>query len=166
MLPEFLLSAPYSTFFTLALASTISLVTALLNRKFIDREQTAAWQRELNKWNADKKTAKSTGDKKLLAKVKKQEARMLQLQSKMFSQQMKTTLVTFIPLIIIWQILIGFFQATPVARLPDGIFTGEFFDLPFFYWYLICSFFIHQVMSRLSGVGMRMGLGGTALETK
>jgi len=167
MLPEWLSHPPYSTLFTLAVALAVALVTSLLNRKFIDREQTAVWQREINKWNAEKNIAKRTGDKKLLAKVKKQEARILQIQSKMFYQSMKTSLSTFIPLIIIWQILIGFFTWIPVARLP-GFFTDQPLDLPFFYWYLICSFFIQTLLSRIFGVatGMGMGLGTSASETK
>jgi len=158
MLPQWLLGAPYSTFFTLALASAVSLATTLLNRKFVNREQASAWQREINKWNTEKNLAKKTGDKKLLAKVKKQEARILQLQSKMFSQQMKTSLVTFVPLIIIWQVLIGFFRDTAVARLP-GFFGGPPLDIPFFYWYMISSIFIGTLVSRMFGVGMGMGMG-------
>lgn len=165
MLPEWLLDAPYSTFFTLALASAVSLATTLLNRKFINKEQVTAWQHEINKWNSDKNLAKKTGDKKLLAKVKKQEPRILQLQSKMFSAQMKTSLVTFIPLIIIWQVLIGFFTDTAVARLP-GFFGEPPLDLPFFYWYLVSSIFIGTLTSRLFGVGMGMGLGTGIPETK
>jgi len=164
MLPEWLLNSPSSTFFTLALALAISLTTTLLNRKFIDREQMAVWKRELDKWNAERNLARKTGDKKLLAKVKKQEPRILQIQSKMFSQQMKTSLVTFIPLIIIWQVLIGFFQTIPVARLP-GIYTGQTIDLPFFWWYMICSFFTGTLLSRIFGTGMPMGMGMESSKT-
>ncbi|MFQ6095518.1 MAG: EMC3/TMCO1 family protein [Candidatus Bathyarchaeia archaeon] len=158
MLPEWLLNPPASTFFTVALASAISLVTTILNRKFVDWKQITAWKREIDKWNAERRLAKKTGDKKLLAKVKKQEPRMLQMQSKMFSQQMKTSMVTFIPLIIIWQVLMGFFQSFPVARLP-GIYVGEFIEIPFFYWYMICSFFTHTILSKVFGTGMAMTMG-------
>jgi len=165
MLPESLRNPPYSTLFVIAIAFSISLATTLLNRRFMNKEQTDAWQQEINKWNTDKNLAKRTGDKKLLAKVKKQEPRILQLQSKMFSQRMKTFLITFIPLIALWQVLIGFFQNTPVARLP-GIYSGQILDLPFFYWYLICSFLVGTILSRITGVQMEMGLGTTAPGTK
>ena len=158
MLPAWLLNSPSSTFFTLALALAISLTTTLLNRKFVDREQVAASKLELDRWNAERKLAAKTGDKKLLAKVKKQQPRMLQMQSKMFSQQMKTSLITFIPLIIMWQFLMGFFQAFPVAHLP-GIYVGESIYLTFFYWYLICSFFVQTLLSKIFGTGMGMGMG-------
>jgi len=159
MLPDWLRYPPYSTLFILALALAISLVTTMLNRKFINREQAAVWQREINEWNTARNLAKRTGDKKLLAQVKKQEKRIFQIQSKMSSQQMKTSLITFIPLIIIWQILMGFFQDIAVAHLP-GI------PLPFFYWYLICSFFVGTSLSRIFGVGMGMGLGTSPSRTR
>ena len=157
MFPEWLLTSPSSTFFTIVLALTVSLATNLLNRKFVDREQMMAWQSEIKRWNTDRNLAKKTGDKKLSAKVKKQQPRILQMQSKMTSQQMKTSLITFVPLIIMWQVLMGFFQATPVARLP-GVYIGELIELPFFYWYIICSFFMSTLLSRIFGTPMGMGL--------
>ena len=78
---------PYSTFLTLAIALVVSLVTSLLNRKFIDREKFTAWRQEINQFNTEKKLAKKTGDNKLLAKIKKREPQILQIQSKMAKQQ-------------------------------------------------------------------------------
>jgi len=165
MFPEWLLNSPSSTLFTIGLALIISLATTLLNKKFTDREQTMAWQSEIKRWNTDRNLARKTGDKKLLAKVKKQEPRILQMQSKMTSRQMKTSLITFVPLIIMWQVLIGFFQATPVARLP-GIYIGELIEIPFMYWYIICSFFMSTLLSRIFGTAMGMGMGMEPSRTK
>ncbi len=155
MLPEWLLYPPSSTIFTMVIAFTISAVTTLLNLKLIDKEKMIEWQREIQKWNAERNLAKRTGDKKLLAKVRKKEPRILQIQSRMLSQRMRTSLITFIPLLIIWQILLGFFQNIPVARLP-GLMPGQPIDMPFFIWYLVCSFFIGTLLSRISGVSMGM----------
>jgi len=159
VLPELLLYTPYSTFFTIGVAVAISLSTTLLNRRFMNRGQVAAWQREISKWNDERNLAKKTADKKLLAKVKKQEPRVMQLQTRMFYQSMKTFLVTFIPLIVTWQVLMGFYGNTAVARLPDGVVYGQFFDLPFFFWYIICSFLVGSVSSRIFGVGLGVGMG-------
>lgn len=160
MLPGWLYSPPTSTFFIIAISVTVSLATTLLNRRFIDKEKFAIWQREINRWNAEKKRAMKTKDKKLLAKVKKQEARMLQLQSKMSSQQLKTSMITFIPMLIMWQILAGFYGNVAVAHLP-GLFIGQTIPLTFFLWYMISAFFANTLVSRLLGVslGASMGLG-------
>ena len=160
MLPEWLYFPPTSTFFIVFIAVTVSLVTTLLNRRFIDREQFAIWQKEISKWNAEKKRAMKTKDKKLLAKVKKQEPRILQLQTKMSTQQFKTSMITFIPMIIMWQILSGFYGNVPVAHLP-GLFVGQTIPLTFFLWYMVSAFFSNTLISRLLGVSISatMGLG-------
>jgi len=161
---DFLLGYPCSTFFTLGLAALISLVTTLLNRKFIDSKQLAVWRQEIGRWNAEKDRAKRTGDKKLQAKVKRQEPRILQIQSKTFSQQMKTSLITFIPMLVLWQILIQFYGTNAVAFIPG--FGGEEYELPFFMWYLVCMFFVNAISSHITGVGMGMGMGLKMGETE
>ncbi len=154
---------PWSTLATLGIAFLVSLSTALLNRKFINKVQFAQWRQEINDWNTDRNKAKKTGDKKLMAKVKKQETHVLQIQSRMFKQQMKTTLITFVPLLIMWQILPSYFGFGAVAYVPLLPFAPNF-SLPFFYWYLICSFFLSTIVSKLLGVDM--GMGGTGLQTQ
>jgi uncharacterized membrane protein (DUF106 family) len=154
LLPEFLRVIPYSTIFIMLLAFAISLVTMLLNRKFVDRRLISEWQREIEKWNAEKELAKRTGDKKLMARVKKREVQIMQMRAKISGQQMKTTLVTFVPLLIIWWVLTYFYGLEPVAFIP--LFWQKT-PLSFFYWYLICSFFFNFVLSRVFNVEMGLG---------
>jgi uncharacterized membrane protein (DUF106 family) len=161
MLPEFLVSIPFSTFFIIGIAFTVSLITTLLNKKFVDQEKFKRWQKEINQWKADKNRANKTKDKKLAVKVKKQEAHILQIQGKMASQQMKTTLVTLVPLYLMWQVLSSFFKSVPIAYVPLGypFITGRPYPLTFILWYLICSFFANMFISRILGVESRMGMG-------
>jgi len=162
MLPEWLSYPPSSTFLIFGLALAISLFSTLVNRKFINREQSAKWQEEINRWNADRNLAKKTGDKKLMVKVKKQERRILQIQSKRSNQQFKVFIINFVPIIVIWQVLLGFF-VKPVAFIP--LWPGQSsYPLPFFIWYIICSYFAGTIISHIFGVqmGMGMGMGSTA----
>jgi len=145
-----LLTIPYSTFFIMFLAFVSSLVTTLLNRKFIDRRLLAEWQSEIAKWNAEKELAKKTGDKKLMAKVKKQEVRIMQMRAKISGQQTKTTLITFIPFMLMWWLLLSFYGDTPVASMP----IWGVLNLPFFIWYIICQFFFNFLLSKIFNVEM------------
>ncbi|RLI35235.1 hypothetical protein DRO55_05480 [Candidatus Bathyarchaeota archaeon] len=156
MLPEWLLNIPASTLFTLVISFIISLATTLLNRKLINKEQFMKWQEEINRWEAMMKRAKRTGDRKLLAKAKRQEPRIMQLRSRMMTQQMKGGAITFVPLLLVWQFLIGSFRDVPVAYLPG--LNGPLV-MPFFIWYIICSFFVSTIVSRILGVSPSMGLG-------
>ena len=154
MLAEFLKIIPYSTIFITLLAFLVSLITTLLNRKFIDRRLFAKWQKEIQEWNAEKELAEKTGDKKLLAKVRKREIQIMQIRAKMSKQQTKVMVITFIPLLLMWWVLTSFYGFTPVAYMP---LLGEPIEINFVYWYLICSFFFNFLLSRIFNVEMGFG---------
>jgi uncharacterized membrane protein (DUF106 family) len=134
----------------------------MINRRFVDREKFAKWQTELNRFNAEKGRVKETKDKKLAAKVRKQEKRMSQMQSKMLKGQMMGTFVSMGFFVVMWQVLSFIFSGKKVAYLPFSIpyVIGELpFELPFYYWYIICSLVSSTILSRIFGKGMGMGMG-------
>jgi len=154
MAVEWLASIPNSTFFILLLSFAISLATSLSNRLLTNREQLRAWNKEIREWRADSLKATRGGDKKLMAKVKKQERHVMQLQSKMMFQSMKTTFLWFIPLMLIWYVFLPQIVGNiglAVAYLPW--LSGEL-PLTVFYWYLLCSFLAGALFTRLFGLGM------------
>jgi len=145
---------PYSTFFILLLSFLVSLVTSLTNRLFTNREQMKAWSQEVAAWRADSLKAARTGDKKLMAKVKKQQKHVMQLQSKMSWQQTKTSFIWTIPLLLLWWLFLIplYANAGFVAYLP-GI--GSEWSLNYALWYLFCSMlFGPALLTRLFGLGM------------
>ena len=152
---EILQNPPYATFFIFFLALIISLLTALANRHFTDPEKTKAWRKEVSDWNAQLREARRNKDKKRLEKLMKKQQYILQLQSKMMWQSTKVTLMFFVPLIIIWQILWGFYGGREVAYLPG---VGANLPLPmgygasFIWWYMLCSFLFGILFSHLFGL--------------
>jgi uncharacterized membrane protein (DUF106 family) len=126
----------------------LSLLIALTNRLLTNREQLNAWNKEIARWRADLKKATQSGDKKLLAKVRRKERYILQLQSKVWWQSMRVSLLFFIPFLLIWQLLIGFYGNSIVVFIP-GI--G---GLPLFWWYLLCSFASGTLITKALGVSM------------
>ncbi len=154
---EWLAAIPHSTLFILFLSFAISFATSLSNRLLTNREQLKAWNKEISQWRTDSLQAKRTGDKKLMAKVKKQERHVMQLQSKMMWQSMKTSFLWFIPLMLMWYW--GLPQIVdinqPVAYIPW--LSVEPFPLLVFHWYLLCSFLASALLTRLFGLGMGMG---------
>jgi uncharacterized membrane protein (DUF106 family) len=93
----------------------------------------------------------------------KRQKEILQLQSKMMWQSMKVTLIFFVPLIIIWSILGGFYtvhtatatKAIDIAYLPG---VGSVLHVLFFsfasliWWYLICSMLFGTLFSHVFGI--------------
>lgn len=156
MLPEFFRSIPLSTIFIFLLAAAISLLTNLANRLLTDPEKTKAWRREIAEWNTALRKAQRGRDKKNVEKLMKKQKYIMQLQSKMMWQSTKVMLLFFVPLIIIWQILGGFFQDFPIAYFPG---VGPAIPLPLlgnirslYWWYLLCSFFMSTTFSHLFGL--------------
>ncbi len=150
MLPE-LLPAPASTIFILCLALLITFFMSLTNRLLTNREQLNAWRREVSAWTTNFNKARRSGDKKLLAKVQKQQPRIMKLQSKMLWQSMKVSIIFFVPIILLWQFLIGFYGATVIAYLPW--FDGPL-EMGIVWWYPLCSLTSGILFSRLFGLGM------------
>jgi len=150
---ESLSSVPYSTFFIMFLSFAISFATSLSNRLLTNREQLRAWNKEISGWRADSLKARREDDKKLMAKVKKQEKHIMQLQSKMMWQSMKTSFLWFIPLLLVWYVFIPQIVAinTTVAYIP---WLSEELQLTVFLWYLLCSFLAGALFTRIFGLGM------------
>jgi len=139
--------APAATIFILLLAILISFFTSLVNRLLTNPEQLRAWRKEIQEWTEEFREVQKTKDKKKLAKVEKQKARIMQLQQKMSWQSMKVSLLFFIPFLILWQVLWGIYRE-PVAFLPGfGLLT-------IILWYLLCSLFFNTIFSRILGVGL------------
>lgn len=144
-------SAPGATITVILLCMAISFVTSMANRLLTNREQLNAWRHEISQWTSEFNKARRSGDKKLLARVKRQQPRITKLQSKMMWQSMKVSLLFMVPFFLIWQLLIGFYGANVVAYLPW--FGGEW-GLPIFYWYLLCSFLFSTLFSRVFGLAL------------
>jgi uncharacterized membrane protein (DUF106 family) len=172
---SYLAQPPYSTIIILCLSAIMALITATINRILVSPEQReklralqlqiAALRKEKDK-NLEK--AKSTDDKKLLKKVRKQEKQILQLSSKMASlsfRQMKTLPIFMILFLVFWLFLTGridflvihlkFFESpfsagTIVAYLP---WIGkEPLQLSLIWWYILCSFTAGILFSRAFGL--------------
>jgi uncharacterized membrane protein (DUF106 family) len=139
---------PVSTFVIMGIAISISFLNMGLNRLLITRmigwHEYRSMQKELSEYNSQRMTALRANDQKTLEKLKKKESQIQAMQTKMFKPQLLLIPFTFI-YIIIWPVLVGYFPSS-VAYIPG---LG---GVPFFYWYLACSFFFGTIASRVIGV--------------
>ena len=108
------------------------------------------WRREFKEWNSKLNEAKRSGNKKLLAKLKKKEPQMLKLQSKMTFQSLKVSFIFMIPLLILWQVLSSIYPSQHIAFLPG------FGWLNVYWWYFLSYSFFGFMFSRLFTPGMRV----------
>ena len=155
---EILQNIPNSTIFIFLLAASISFLTSLANRLLSNPQQAKATRKEVSEWSSQLRKAQKEGDKKTAEKLMKKQKQIMQLQSKMMWQSMKVTLIFFVPLLIIWQVLGQFYNANglpvSVAYFPG---MGAALPLPIFntsliWWYLLCSLFFGTIFTHLFGI--------------
>jgi uncharacterized membrane protein (DUF106 family) len=154
ILPPELQTIPYSTFFIFGLSGLIALLTTLVNRALSDPQKAKAARKEVNEWNKELRAAQRGKDKKTVEKLMKKQQYIMQLQTKMMWQSMKVSLLFLIPLLLMWQVLGGFYGPRSIAYFP-GI--GPNLPLPIFsgsliWWYLLCSLLFGTTFSHVFGV--------------
>jgi uncharacterized membrane protein (DUF106 family) len=148
IVPTGISAIPLATLLIMAIAVSISFINMVLNRALITRmigwQEYRSMQKEMSEYNSQRMAALRSKDAKVLEKLKKKESQIQAMQTKMFKPQLILIPITFIYLII-WPVLTGYFPSF-VAYIPG---LG---GVPFFYWYLICSFFFGTIASRVIGV--------------
>jgi len=149
-------TAPGATLSILLISMSLSFSMSLANRLLTNKKQADVWRREISAWTAEFNKARKSGDKKILAKVQKQQPAILKLQSKMMWQSMRVFLIFSIPILFVWQLLSGFYGSNAVAYIPLSTFFGLNVGgaLTLFWWYLLCSYLCGFIFSRVFGLGM------------
>jgi uncharacterized membrane protein (DUF106 family) len=152
----------------------MALITSIINRGVTgpeQRQKLMALQRQIAELRKERdknlKEAKSTGDQKLLKKVRKQEKQILQLSSQMASlsfRQMRTIPIFLVIFLIFWMLLTGridflfihlvFFKSPLsagliVANLP---WIDKLLPLNLLWWYMLCSITCGTLFSRAFGL--------------
>jgi uncharacterized membrane protein (DUF106 family) len=161
ILPPILQTIPNATIFIFSLAALISLLTTSVNRLLTNPEQTKSARREVTEWSKELRQAQRDKDKKTIEKLMKKQQYMMQIQTKMMWQSMKVSLLFIVPLLLMWQVLGGFYtdptthQAIPIAYLPGigAILHLSIFSLSSLVWfYLLCSLLFGTAFSHVLGI--------------
>jgi uncharacterized membrane protein (DUF106 family) len=150
---------PLSTIFVVGLALLLTFITSMVNRLLTNKEQLASWRKELSAWQEELSKARKSGDKKLLDKAIRKQKQIMQIQSKMFTQQMKVSLIFIVPFFLFWTWLnsVPFEYIIIVNNAPVDYhfvaFLPGFGGLTVFYWYLFCSLAFGTMFSHILGIG-------------
>ncbi|RLI32513.1 hypothetical protein DRO56_03405 [Candidatus Bathyarchaeota archaeon] len=142
---------PNSTIFILLLSAAINFVVNLANRMAIDIEEYRDWLIRSTQLRRELMKAIQSGNKRLVDRIKREQQKMMGVQSKINMQRMKLTLFFFIPILVLWRVLGPFYGKEPVALMPfEAPFLGE--QLTLFWWYFLSSLATNVLISRLLGL--------------
>ena len=145
---EFISVAPVATVVIMGIALVMSLVIQTTNRiitsRMIGWDNYRAMQKEMSEFRKESMAAARSNDPKQLEKIKKKQPQMNAMQAKMMKPQMIQMMLSicYFP---IWILLKPIFEASPIAYIPS------FGVLPFWIWYMIASFFLGTVITRVLG---------------
>ncbi len=156
---------PTSTVIIIVSAFLLSLMTSSANRFLVNYKMVMSSRREYTAWTQAVRKAKKEGDEKQLDKLLKRQSAMVKMSTRGNLEQMKTTAITFIPLLLIYRVLLAAFPLTtavafspiyvPGAALASLSVLGHSVSFGFFsmvYWYFLSSFAIGIPLSRLFGI--------------
>ncbi len=116
---------PLSAVVVLLVSVTISLVSNLVNRHFIDYNRLKRAREEIKKWQDMKRQAKEETDprmkRKLDLKVRRRERYIMKLQGEVSKQSFLPMMVTFIPFVLVYTIMNGVFVDPGITFPPSAI---------------------------------------------
>ena len=155
---EVLKGIPYSTLFIFGIAGLVALLTTFVNRLLTDPKKSKEVRKEVGEWNKELREAQRAKDKKTIEKLMKKQQYIMQMQTKMMWSSMKVSLLFLIPLLLMWQVLGGFFTNNGV-QIAIAIFPGvgatlplPIFNTSLIWWYLLCSLLFGTTFSHLLGL--------------
>jgi uncharacterized membrane protein (DUF106 family) len=158
-------------FLVVLMAIGVNLLYAVGRRKLTDVEKMRRYNFELKAFRSEMTSAMRSGDKQKQEKLKKKQQQMNKMQMEMSKEQMKPTLLFMLPLWGVYFLMSSFVGGGLLVVLPIFIpelacstastathciaslsFSNAIPWMPFFWWYMICSFTFSTLINRLFGL--------------
>jgi uncharacterized membrane protein (DUF106 family) len=152
---------------------SMTTISNLVSKRFTDMRRLNRYQAEVKQHQEMQKEAERTQNEKLMRKVKRRKAYIERIQREMLTQRCKPSLIYFIPFLIIFQVLRGFFlnPATGLDRIVAiipfsvhkllpfltgwlGTPTAYGFGMSFFGFYMMVGLGMGQILQRLMGINL------------
>ena len=154
---------PGSTLFIFLIAVVVNVATNLANRLTMDVKEYRRWSIEFNKVGKELKKAMAAGDRKRVARLKKRQKKLLEIQSEMMAKRSRIWIISFIPMLILWRVLVSMYKGIPVAYIPLPAKlpyhpppTALGTEIGLTLWYFIASFAVSLPLSRALGLTFEM----------
>jgi uncharacterized membrane protein (DUF106 family) len=159
---------PFAGFFILLISLSISTVSNLAMRRFSDMRRLNRYQTEIKQFREMEQKAQKTQNEKLLKKVKRRKSYIDRIQREQMGARCKPSLIFFIPFILIFTILRGFYSTggidSIVVVLPFNIQkvlpffiglagqpTAAGFGLSFYAFYFLVGLGLSSILQRIMG---------------
>lgn len=147
-----------STFIVVLMSVGVNLLSSIGRRLLTNVERTRRINAELKAWRQELKEAVVSKNKAKEEKLRRKEKQMNQLQAKLARENMKPTLLFFVPLIALWYLVsgvVGYDTIVAVSPIPiDLVIIAIGPPLNLFWWYMISSFAFSGVITKAFGLSL------------
>jgi len=139
---------PYSTLFIFFVNFCIVLAASFILRVIVNVDRFKEQESEVNSYDRALEDAKKRGDKALLRKLKRQEARIKVLSTSVSRNRLNFIMVTILPFSIASFLLGGIYMDREVVKFP---FEFVLFNKSssFYIWYLLTYFTAYLPLSKV-----------------
>jgi uncharacterized membrane protein (DUF106 family) len=142
---------PYATLAIMGISLLLATITSFIGVRSLDLEQYRRLMIESARARKEIMDATRSGNQRRIDKAQKKQNQLMQEQSKMSMDRMRSSMLFTVPMLLIWPSLGRFFGEIIVANFP--------FDFPyiprefsFIQWYLLCSFSMNVILNRVFGL--------------
>jgi len=136
----------------------VNCLYAVGRRKFTDIDKMRRYNAEMKAFRSEMSAAQKAGDKVKLEKLKKKQLQMQKMQAEMSMDNLKPTLLFMLPLLGVYYLVSSFIKSATLAISPVSFVVingGPLpIEIPFFWWYMICSFTFSGMITRLFGLSL------------
>lgn len=154
---DFLKETPASTLFLMVLAFVVSALTTYVSKRGMNVEEYRRSMEESSHAQQELMAAMRSGNQRRIQKAQQRQKVSQEAQMRNSNAQMKTSMYTMIPLLIMWQILGGFYgRSVGVAWMPFDPILWSGTKLNYITWYIICSFTASIIMRRVFGLSFEI----------
>ena len=142
---------PYATLAIMFISLSLATITSFVGVRSLDLKQYRRLMIESSRARKELMDATRSGNQRRIDKAQKRQNDLMQQQSKMSMDRMRSSMLFTVPMLLIWPSLGRFFGSSIVAHFP--------FDFPriprefsFIQWYLLCSFTMNVLLNRVFGL--------------
>ncbi len=142
---------PMATLAIMGITLCIATFTSFIGVRSLDLDKYRAMMIESNKVRKEVMDATRSGNQRRIEKAQRRQQDLMQQQSKMSMDRMRSSMLFTIPMLLIWPAFGRFFGETIVAYFP---FTFPYIprEFTFIQWYLLCSFSMNVILNRIFGL--------------
>lgn len=143
----------YSIFIVLGIGVTAAFFVNLVSKRMVNWDMVKQNKAKIAEYYKEYREAQKKRDMKQIHKIQQRQSEIMNLQKTNTSQNMKPTIIYFVPLLLLWMSLGGIFRGWVVAWLPfariDIPFIGPVVVFGVGWWYFLTYLGFSQILRKV-----------------